>query len=119
MLKLDRGVSVYLSTSATDMRCGMFSLSGKVSEVFGRNPLDGSLYVFISRDKKKVKILEWEEDSYWLHYKRLGTGTFQIRLRDKGGEEITGVDLEKLLRGISFERIKLSKKVKNNLSKVQ
>ena len=110
MLKITPELKVYLSTGATDMRCGMFSLSGKVPEVFGKNPLDGSLYVFVSRDKKKVKILVWDNDGYWLHYKRLGTGTFQIKLRDSGAEEITGVDLKKLLSGISFERIKLSKK---------
>ena len=116
MLKVTPSCRVYLSRMATDMRCGVFSLSGKVSEVFGSNPLDGSLYVFISRDRKKVKILVWDNDGYWLHYKRLGTGTFQIKLKDNGAEEIMGVDLEKLLSGISFVRIKLSKKVKEQLA---
>ena len=75
------------------------------------------LYVFISKDKKKVKILHWEEDGYWLHQKRLGVGTFQIRLEDSGMDVITGIDLEKLLSGISFAKIKLSKNIKNNLAK--
>lgn len=117
MLKLGSDTRVYLSVSATDMRCGVLSLSGKVLEVFDRDSLDGSLYVFVSRDKKKVKILHWEDDGYWLHYKRLGVGTFQIKLSETGTEEITGVDLEKLLSGISFSKIKLSKKVKENLLK--
>ena len=99
------------------MRSGILSLSGKVLEVFDRNSLDGHLYVFISRDKKKIKILQWEEDGYWLHYKRLGVGTFQIKLKESGCEVITGVDLAKLLSGISFSKIKLSKKVKENLLK--
>ena len=117
MLKLGVNERVYLSLIATDMRCGVLSLSGKVVEVFGKDSLDGNLYVFISRDKKKVKVLHWEDDGYWLHYKRLGVGTFQIRLSDSGQEEITGVDLSKLLSGISFSKIKLSNKVKGNMLK--
>ncbi len=117
MLKLSITTKVYLSSVATDMRCGVFSLSGKVLEVFEGNSLDGNLYVFISKDKKKVKILHWEEDGYWLHQKRLGVGTFQIRLEDSGMDVITGIDLEKLLSGISFAKIKLSKNIKNNLAK--
>jgi len=73
MLKLSSEIQVYLSVVPADMRCGVLSLSGKVLEVFDRNALDGNLYVFISRDKKKIKILNWQDDGYWLHYKRLGT----------------------------------------------
>lgn len=117
MLKLELDTKVYLSVVATDMRCGLFSLSGKVQESFSQDSLDGNLYVFISRDKKKVKILHWEEDGYWLHYKRLGVGTFQIKLNESGIELITGVDLEKLLSGISLAKIRLAKNIKNNLLK--
>lgn len=117
MLKLEADSQVYLSVVATDMRSGVLSLSGKVLEVFDRDSLDGNLYVFIARDKKKVKILQWEDDGYWLHYKRLGVGTFQIKLTESGTEKITGIDLEKLLSGISFKKIKLSKKIKENLAK--
>ena len=117
MLKLGNETKVYLSVSATDMRCGVFSLAGKVHSVFDRDSLDGNLYVFVSRDKKKVKILEWQDDGYWLHYKRLGVGTFQLKLTESGSELITGVDLEKLLSGISLYKIKLSKKVKRSIAK--
>ncbi len=116
MLKLGEETKVYLSLTRIDMRCGIFSLSSRVEEVFGKDSKDGNLYVFVSRDKKKVKIINWEEDGYWLHYKRLAVGTFQMKLTN-GVEEITGVDLSKLLSGISLSKIKLSKKVKSKLVK--
>lgn len=116
MLKLEVGTRVYLSLRSTDMRCGCDRLSRAVEEHFSRNSLDGALYVFLSRDRKKVKILQWEKDGYWLHYKRLETSTFQVKRRADGTEELTGVDLEALLSGTNLSRIKLSKKVKEQLS---
>ena len=109
---------VYLYLGATDMRRSFDRLSVMVEEHFGRNSLDGALYVFLSRDRKKVKLLHWERDGYWLHYKRLETSTFRIQSKTDSTEELTGVDLLELLRGVDLRRIKLSKRVESSLSKV-
>ena len=116
MLALDRATRVYLSLRATDMRRGCDSLSRLVEEHFERNSLDGALYVFFSKDRKRVKILEWERDGYWLHYKRLETSTFRVKVGEDGGEELTGVELSKLLEGVDLRRIKLAKRVQDRLS---
>lgn len=116
MLELRESTRVYLSRATTDMRRGCDSLSQAVEEHFGRNSLDGALYVFLSRDRKKVKLLHWERDGYWLCYKRLETGTFQVRRDPEGREELTGVDLKALLSGVDLRRIKLSKRVEQSLS---
>ena len=116
MLSLDKSTRVFLSLVATDMRRGCNSLSAVVEEHFARNSLDGALYVFVSRDRKKVKLLQWDRDGYWLHYKRLETSTFRIKLKDDGSKELTGVDLVQLLSGIDLRRIQLSKKVNQSLS---
>ena len=102
MLPLEKSTKVYLSLRATDMRRGSRSLSGAVEEHFGRSSLDGAIYVFISRDRKKVKLLYWERDGYWLCYKRLETSTFRVRLGEDGSEELTGVNLKELLRGVAL-----------------
>lgn len=116
MLKLEVTTRVYLSLRSTDMRCGCDRLSRAVEEHFGNNSLDGALYVFLSRDRKKVKILHWEKDGYWLHYKRLEAATFQVQRREDGTEELTGVDLQALLSGINLKRIKLSRKIEEHLT---
>lgn len=116
MLELEVTTRVYLSLRSTDMRCGCDRLSRAVEEHFSRNSLDGALYVFVSRDRKKVKILQWEKDGYWLHYKRLETSTFQVKRSESGAEELTGVDLDALLSGVSLKRIKLSKRVEESLT---
>lgn len=116
MLEFEVATRVYLSLRSTDMRCGCDRLSRAVEEHFGRNSLDGALYVFLSRDRKKVKILQWEKDGYWLHYKRLEASTFQVKRSGDGTEELTGVDLRALLSGTSLSRVKLSKKVEASLT---
>ena len=61
----------------------------QVKEEFGRSAVDGGLFV--------------------LFYKRLEAGTF--RVEDKEGvEEVTAVDLDLLLKGMSLRRIKFRKK---------
>jgi transposase len=72
--------------------------------------------VFFSRNRSRVKILHWDGDGYWLHYKRLETSTFRVATKEDGAEELTGVDLSRLLYGMDFKRIKLSKRVEQSLS---
>lgn len=116
MLELRETTRVYLSLAATDMRCGCDRLSQAVAEHFGRKCLDGALYVFLSRDRKKVKILRWDSDGYWLHYKRLETSTFQVKRKDGCQEILTGVDLKAFLSGVDLRRITLRKKVEESLT---
>ena len=118
MLRVSNDLAVYLYLGGTDMRRSFDRLSAMVQEHFGRNSLDGAVYVFLSRDRKKVKLLHWERDGYWLHYKRLETSTFRVQVNPDGTEELTGVDLRALLSGMDLRRIKLSKKVQSSLSKV-
>jgi transposase len=71
--------------------------------------------VFLSRCRRKVKILYWDRDGYALWMKRLEAGTFRVEKRAGGYEAITGVDLELLLSGVDFSRIFLRKNAENGV----
>ena len=43
---------IFLRRGATDMRKGFDGLSGLVRESFGREPTDGSLFVFVGRRRE-------------------------------------------------------------------
>lgn len=62
----------------TDMRAGIGSLSAKVA-ASGADPADGSLYVFVSRDCTKLKMLRLGEGGWCLWYCRLCSGAFRWR----------------------------------------
>lgn len=108
MIAVPPGAPIYLCTSATDMRKSFNGLSGIVRDEFGREPTDGSLFLFINRRRDRVKILHWEEGGFALWYKRLESGTFEHVLRSNGQPvvKIDTAELAMLLAGIPLRRVK-------------
>jgi transposase len=114
MLKLPPDLRVYLFTQATDMRCGFERLAALVQEQVQRSVIAGGVFVFLSRERRRVKLLWWDRDGYALYYKRLEAGVFKVERCD-GHEEITGVDLDELLRGMDLARIKFRRAAEKGL----
>ena len=82
------------------MRRSFDRLSAQVQEVLHQDPLSGHVFVFFNRPRDRVKILLWENDGFWLLYKRLEAGTFAVLER----EEISSRELYLLLEGIEVVR---------------
>lgn len=74
---LNRADTVYLAVGVTDLRKSIDGLSVIVQETFKLDPFSRHLFVFCNRKKDKIKVLEWDGDGFWLHYKRLEKGRFQ------------------------------------------
>ncbi len=102
MLSVPQAVSIFLHTRATDMRKGFDGLSGIVREAFGADPLDGSLYLFVNRRRDRLKILHFDGTGFWLYYKRLEAGTFEVVASQHDCVEIDAVQLAMLLGGVSL-----------------
>ena len=77
MIAIPSGVSIFICTTATDMRKSFDGLTGLVRSEFSREPNDGSLFLFINRRRDRIKILYWEVGGFALWYKRLESGTFE------------------------------------------
>ena len=114
MIRLQPDCKVYLFLGPTDMRRGFLRLAQMVEEEFGKSAVDGGLYVFFSRRRDRVKLLWWDEDGFSLLYKRLEAGTFRVEEKE-GSEEITAVDLDLLLKGMSLHRIRVRKKAQSGV----
>lgn len=103
MLKYE-GKRVYLACGPTDMRKSINGLSAIVEGRFKLDPFGGALFVFCNRNRDRVKILEWDGDGFWLHFKRLEKGHFRW---PASGEEatmnLTGEELSYLLGGTRVE----------------
>ena len=106
--------AVYVWQGAADMRAGFERLAALVQEHMQRSVLGGGVYVFVSRCRKRVKLLYWDNDGYALWYKRLEAGAFRVEAR-AGVEVITGVDLGELLTGMDLSRIKMKKSAESGL----
>lgn len=112
MLGFDRSVKIFLYGKSCDMRKGFDGLYGLVQDAMQMNPLCGYLFVFMSSDRNKLKILHWEKDGLALYCKRLEKGTFK---RPSAGmnalnSELSQEELFMILRGIDFEKSKKRKR---------
>ena len=68
---------MFLACGHTDMRKSINGLSAIVEASFKLNPFDGGVFVFCNRNRDRIKILEWDEDGFWLYFKRLERGRFR------------------------------------------
>lgn len=103
MLSLPPTVRVFVAIDPVDMRGSFDALAGRVRRL-GLDPLDGHLYVFMSRRKRLVKILYFDRSGWCIHQKRLERGTFELPSAPAGASRVCvdGGVLTALLAGIDL-----------------
>lgn len=113
MLGIEGPSAIYLSTRPTDMRKSIDGLSGEVQDYLGRDPVEGSLFVFLNRRRDKIKMLWWERDGFWIFYKRLEAGTFQLPQADQSDQRrwvLSGPQLQLILSGVDLHSVRMRKR---------
>jgi transposase len=97
-------VRIFLCTTPTNMKYSFDRLMGRVQEVFEQDPTSGHLFLFVNRDRDRMKILFWDRDGFCIWYKRLERGTFQLLTTTSGekGIELEYSQLVKLLGGLDL-----------------
>lgn len=92
------------------MRKSFDGLSGLVSMHMNADPQSGDVYLFINRARDRLKMLVWEKDGFWLFYKRLEEGRFQLPA--PGDVELSYQTLVMMLDGIDYMKIRRKKRYK-------
>jgi transposase len=109
MLSLPSSVRVFAARERVDFRKGCDGLVAIVRDGFGDDPQSGNLYLFFNARGDRIKILVWDRNGFWLHYKRLERGTFE-RIEGAGAKlEIDRARLAMLLDGIDTKNWRLRK----------
>lgn len=96
------GVRIFIKPGPTDMRKQINGLSVIVQEEMQQNPLSGHLYLFCSRNRRRLKIIYWDRNGFCLWLKRLEEDKFPWPMNDEECRELTSDQLEMLLGGINF-----------------
>jgi transposase len=108
MLSVSSSIRIFMARQPVDFRKAHDGLLAIVRDEFGDDPFDGSVFVFLNRKRDRVKVLHWDSDGFWLHYKRLERGTFQLQLEESGKRaQISRPQLVMLLEGIDLKRSRI------------
>ncbi|WP_077303322.1 IS66 family insertion sequence element accessory protein TnpB [Virgibacillus pantothenticus] len=104
---------VYLARGNTDLRKSMDGLAVIVKECFDLDPFSPCLFVFCNRKRDKLKILQWEHNGFWLHYRRLERGKFHWPSeKETTAMSIRPRQLRWLLDGLPIEQKQAHREVK-------
>jgi len=71
------------------MRKGFDGLCALVTQKLSRDPLSGEVYLFLSRDRIRAKVLHFDGTGLCIYAKRLERGRFAALWRDDGADPIT------------------------------
>jgi transposase len=96
---------VYLYRDAIDFRKSYRGLSAIVELELGHNPFDGELYVFINRQRNKIKCLFWERNGFVLYYKALAEEKFKWPKPEEQVMTVTGQQINWLLDGYDLAQM--------------
>jgi transposase len=110
MLSISSSQRYFIYNDLADMHKGFDSLCGLVREEFKMNPLSGDVFIFLSRSRNKIKLLQWQQDGFAIYYKRLEKGRFE--LREKKDESCFKISSQQLLLIIEGTKLSSVKKLK-------
>lgn len=111
MLIISSSQRYFIYADLADMRKGFDSLCGLVRNEFKMNPLSGDVFIFLSRTKNKIKLLQWQGDGFAIYYKRLERGTFELPLNESGSAGIiSSQQLMLIMEGIKLSSVKKHKR---------
>lgn len=103
MLSLPPSVRVFVAVAPLDMRGSFDALAGAVRRL-GLDPVDGHLYLFLSRRRQIAKALWFDGSGWCVLSKRLESGSFQLPpiTGDAPQVAIDGAAFASLLAGLDF-----------------
>ena len=90
------------------MRKGFDGLYGLVKSELDRDPLSGDMFLFVSRTRRRAKVLVWDGTGLCLYSKRLERGRFA---KLWGGDQTVSVQLTTSELALFLEGSKLVGKV--------
>ena len=114
MFGFSLGSRIYLFSHPTDMRKSFDGLIGIVTNSIHLNPIKDGTFVFVNRRRDLMKILIWDRHGFWLLYKRLEAGRFQLPPvdidRPPEGLSVSYEQLLMIIEGIDLSSVKRKKR---------
>lgn len=103
---------LHLCCTPVDMRKNFDGLCSIITESFRKDPIRDGVFVFVNKPRDKMKLLFWDRHGYWICYKRLEAGQFQMPPDTQNIEtlRITYDQLLLIIEGIDLTTVKRRKR---------
>lgn len=101
MIGSTRQVNVWALRAPCDMRKSFDTLAALVTRELRKDLLQGDLFLFVGKDRKRAKVLYWDGTGVCIYAKRMAKGHFTAPWK-QGGEgplRLTHSELALLLEG--------------------
>lgn len=97
------------------MRSGAKRIKETIKIVYGRYPYGGNVFLFMSKDRRRLRMAQYENNAFYIHEKVFKNGYKFMRLEiDGGGNPVYSIalkDLGTLLECPVRDVLKLSSQV--------
>lgn len=99
--------AIYRANKPIDFRMSMDGLLNLIQREIKGHIADGSIYVFLNKNKNRAKCLFCDATGVVLYYKRLHQGKFEIKGRLKEIDKLTREELDIFLSGFESDNRRL------------
>ena len=104
MLTFPTALKIYLAIEPVDMRKQFNGLWMLATDRLREDPREGAAFIFINRDRDRIKILYWDGTGPWIFAKRLEKGRFTWPVGSNGTKlSLAPEALAMLLAGIDLK----------------
>jgi transposase len=93
---------ILVATAPVDFRMSIDGLAAFVELNLSEPPLSGTMYVFINRRRRGLKLLVWDHGGFVLVYKKLEQGRFRLPASEQDRLPISAAELAAILAGIAL-----------------
>lgn len=94
MIDLNNIEGIYLYSGYTDLRMSISGLSILAQNLYKLDDMKHKLFIFCSKRKDNIKIIELDYDGFWLYQKKLFKGKFIWPKKDNNG--FINIDIRQL-----------------------
>lgn len=107
MFTLSSSTKYHLYSKPTDMRKSFDGLSGLITNNLNGNPCNGEVFIFINKNRDKIKLLQWQGGGFTLYYKRLEKGSFELPEYDieKGSITLSYSKIVMIIDGLTIVNV--------------
>lgn len=108
MIDISALKKIYVYSQRVDMRMGMHKIKNIISLTYGPKEIMHSAFVFVSKDRRNIKIYYEDLRGSWLYVNKVQYFKYQVE-GFEDVETITREDLNCLLQGVEMQTKRESK----------